>query len=332
MHTCYFCIALLLFISFELGHSESLNDSISDIYQTSDDDYNSGIVIDSVPIDSENNNRSLRIKRKYSVTPKTPPKYCANNGTYEYGRCRCKYPYTGPKCFDFACEHGLSVGARYDPESPIWSKRCLCDDDWSGDLCNIPIADQCNGRGQYINGHCRCLDYYFGSRCQYVGKCEHGKLIEGICKCEYGWEGDYCSKIVCHHGYTTPETNYTVCVCPPRHTGQYCDECLLTGSHILPYPNCTKEMVPTLAKMSREKAHGQIISRLIFIGVALAVLLLLLLGMWILRWGRKRNTEDGGSIKGERASPLPPNHVDLQLLVRQKPAGIRFKRQISTYF
>uniref|UniRef100_A0AC35F5Y4 EGF-like domain-containing protein n=1 Tax=Panagrolaimus sp. PS1159 TaxID=55785 RepID=A0AC35F5Y4_9BILA len=247
MHTYYLCIALLLFVSFELGHSESLNDSFSDIYQTSDDDYNSGIVIDSVLIDSENNNRRikrkdsvtpktppkycanngtyeygrcrckypytgpkcfdfacgyLRIKRKDSVTPKTPPKYCANNGTYEYGRCRCKYPYTGPKCFDFACEHGLSVGARYDPESPIWSKRCLCDDDWSGDLCNIPIADQCNGRGQYINGHCRCLDYYFGSRCQYVGKCEHGKLIEGICKCEYGWEGDYCSKIVCHHGYT----------------------------------------------------------------------------------------------------------------------------------
>ena len=69
-----------------------------------------------------------------------------------------------------------------------------------------------------------------------------------------------------------------------------------------------------------------------FIGVAIAALFLLFVGMWILRWGRKRNTEDGNSINGERASPLPPGHVDLQLLVRPKPTGIRFKKTPTTFF
>lgn len=59
----------------------------------------------------------------------------------------------------------------------------------------------CNGRGQYLYGRCKCHGYYFGPKCQYVGKCVNGKLQEGLCLCNYGYEGDYCEKIVCHHGY-----------------------------------------------------------------------------------------------------------------------------------
>uniref|UniRef100_A0A7E4VSY7 EGF-like domain-containing protein n=1 Tax=Panagrellus redivivus TaxID=6233 RepID=A0A7E4VSY7_PANRE len=247
--------------------------------------------------------------------------HCSNHGFFEFGKCRCLYPYTGLKCTDFACEHGLSVGARYDPQSPIFNKKCICDDDWSGDLCNIPIADQCNGKGQYVKGLCVCLDYYFGNRCQYVGKCDHGKLSEGQCTCEYGWEGDTCNEIVCHHGYTTPELNHSSCVCPPRHTGQFCDECKLTGIHVLPFPNCTEEHVPSPATISRQKTRGQIMNRLIFISIAAGVLLMLLFVMWILRWGRRRtsstvdlDSHNGGSLPAIDDMEAP----DIRLLVRKK--------------
>lgn len=91
------------------------------------------------------------------------------------------------------------------------------------------------------------------------------------CKCDYGWEGDYCHRIVCHHGYTSKfnnwiiwkksigaELNYTKCICPPRHTGQFCGECKLIGLHILPFPNCTLEIVPSHARITREKTDGQV--------------------------------------------------------------------------
>lgn len=72
------------------------------------------------------------------------------------------------------------MGPRFDPASAFFNRKCICDEDWSGDLCHIPIANQCHERGQYVNGRCICHGYYFGPRCQYVGKCVQGKLTEGL--------------------------------------------------------------------------------------------------------------------------------------------------------
>lgn len=38
--------------------------------------------------------------------------------------------------------HGISVGARYDPDSLFFNKPCICDEDWIGELCDVPTADQ----------------------------------------------------------------------------------------------------------------------------------------------------------------------------------------------
>lgn len=46
------------------------------------------------------------------------------------------------KIISHVLEHGLSVGPRYDLDSSFFNKKCICDEDWAGDLCNIPITDQ----------------------------------------------------------------------------------------------------------------------------------------------------------------------------------------------
>ncbi|VDN32840.1 unnamed protein product [Gongylonema pulchrum] len=68
--------------------------------------------------------------------------HCRNGGIMVGHRCVCPYPYTGTRCLDFACVHGISVGIRYDPDSLFFNKPCICDEDWSGDLCDISKTNQ----------------------------------------------------------------------------------------------------------------------------------------------------------------------------------------------
>uniref|UniRef100_A0A915DVY3 EGF-like domain-containing protein n=1 Tax=Ditylenchus dipsaci TaxID=166011 RepID=A0A915DVY3_9BILA len=223
---------------------------------------------------------------------------CDNNGSFVNGKCVCPYPFVGSRCAEFDCEHGLSVGPRFDPEETFFNRRCICEDDWTGELCNIPIADQCNGRGQYNRGRCKCHGYYFGPKCQYVSKCVNGKLQDGTCNCIYGYEGDYCDKIVCHHGYPDKANESESCVCPPRHTGKFCDECLLGSgldsrilNHILPFPNCTEERIPYRAR----------ISRIVILLISTGLLFLLFLTMIIMHWGRRRALDPVVDVEKRRA-------------------------------
>lgn len=34
------------------------------------------------------------------------------------------------------------MGVRYDPDSLFFNKPCICDEDWSGDLCDISKTNQ----------------------------------------------------------------------------------------------------------------------------------------------------------------------------------------------
>lgn len=84
---------------------------------------------------------------------------------------------------------------------------------------------------------------------------------------------------------TDKTTNSETCVCPPRHSGTFCDECLLTGLHILPFPNCTEDHVPYHARLSRERTDSLIFSRLMVLFGTIALIVLFAAAMYILHWG-----------------------------------------------
>ncbi|VDK47733.1 unnamed protein product [Anisakis simplex] len=215
--------------------------------------------------------------------------YCHNGGRLAANEhCDCNPPYTGPRCDDYACVHGISVGARYDSESLFFNKPCLCDEGWIGDLCEVPIANQCNDRGEFKNGRCHCIGYFFGSQCQYVSRCEHGRRKHGRCICEDGWEGDYCHEIICQHGYPDAQNGSQSCVCPIRFSGIHCDRCAQNAPKVEPYPDCTIHLPAPRARILRQKTNSQIRSRIVITVSACLLLLLLILTMFILHRRRQK--------------------------------------------
>jgi hypothetical protein len=63
---------------------------------------------------------------------------------------------------------------------------------------------------------------------------------------------------------------------------------LLQGIHILDYPNCTEEVRPSKAKISRTKTDHLIVKRILIIFLAAVVLITLFAIMFLRSWGEKR--------------------------------------------
>ncbi|CAJ0557854.1 unnamed protein product, partial [Mesorhabditis spiculigera] len=61
----------------------------------------------------------------------------------------------------------------------------MCDDRWSGDLCEYNLTDHCSMRGERLpDGGCACQPYFFGSICQYTSRCDQGHIRHGRCICQ----------------------------------------------------------------------------------------------------------------------------------------------------
>ncbi|XP_022795137.1 fibrillin-1-like [Stylophora pistillata] len=108
----------------------------------------------------------------------------------------------------------------------------------------------CSGHGIcMVNGSCQCDFYYTGKKCQ-INNCPsqcsgHGTCIDGVCVCNFGWEGYDCSKVklctllcpehwigdgVCDPSCNTPMCLHDkgdcqdICVCPDTWLGDgLCD-------------------------------------------------------------------------------------------------------------
>ncbi|GMT06763.1 hypothetical protein PENTCL1PPCAC_28937, partial [Pristionchus entomophagus] len=163
-----------------------------------------------------------------------------NGGVFSGGRCHCIFPHTGVECTEFQCVHGMSIGLRFEPKSLLFNKPCICTPSWSGDLCEYHVSEKCSNYGEWKNGHCECIGYHFGPHCQFVSKCVNGKANKGRCACDDNWEGEYCHRIICHHGTADLRNKSMSCQCSKRYTGQYCDACLAQPYPVSDYPECEK--------------------------------------------------------------------------------------------
>uniref|UniRef100_A0A0N4Z7S7 EGF-like domain-containing protein n=1 Tax=Parastrongyloides trichosuri TaxID=131310 RepID=A0A0N4Z7S7_PARTI len=260
------------------------NEELSTLSNESEDNNNSSTIINTTEILLLNTFKERKKNDRNATGISFLQKSCLNNGTYVNGKCQCIYPYTGVLCQDFACVNGLSTGPRYNKQSLFFSKMCICNDGWDGELCDVPTTEQCNERGNYVHGICECQGLYFGENCQYVRGCIHGNLSHGRCLCESGWEGDLCDSIICRHGHPNLENNSESCVCPYRYAGIHCEKCAQQGKHVTAYPECTVEIVPHASEIFRKKNDHQMLHRIYVIGISLAFLAIVTIIMFARRW------------------------------------------------
>ncbi|KAF8354199.1 hypothetical protein PRIPAC_95822 [Pristionchus pacificus] len=220
-----------------------------------------------------------------------------NGGVYLGGRCHCVFPNTGPDCTDFQCVHGMSIGLRFQPKSLLFNKPCICTRGWSGDLCEYHVSEKCNSYGEWKNGHCECIGYHFGPTCQFVSKCVNGLSVRGRCACHENWEGEYCHRIICHHGTSDLKNKSMSCICSKRYTGQYCDACSKQAYDVSPYPECEKvvpRVVPHVPREPKKKVQHAKPARstVLFIGGIGLIIFMICMFLASFIWNRTQKAKE----------------------------------------
>ncbi|KAL6728566.1 hypothetical protein Aduo_010328 [Ancylostoma duodenale] len=88
----------------------------------------------------------------------------------------------------------------------------------------------CNNRGKFVAGVCRCNQGWEGVECEreVCPPCQHGVCMNGLCVCETGWSGDLCDQAECpigclEHGKCLKNGT---CVCDKGWNG---DNCYMEG-------------------------------------------------------------------------------------------------------
>ena len=207
------------------------------------------------------------------------PNDCSGRGTCGVdGRCTCFDGFGGTDCSVALCAsncsgHGvcsvasaltaaatplpiirLQRAPRRTSLDPPLIATCLCDDGWSGPLCETPwCPSKCSDKGVCMpNGRCACFDGWKGRDCterrcpqdESGNECSglaHGQCGKsGRCRCRTGWSGASCERPSCpgspvpcsargpcivdaHHGTA-------VCACEPPYTGPACEAASCPGN------------------------------------------------------------------------------------------------------
>lgn len=111
---------------------------------------------------------------------------------------------------------------------------CKCFTGFTGLDCSESVCPiTCSGHGKYDSGKCQCDSNWHGVECEIpIDQCEvsncngNGECVKGKCVCTSGYEGDSCETLSC----STPNcSNNGVCikgkcVCFSNYTGSDCSQ------------------------------------------------------------------------------------------------------------
>ena len=165
-------------------------------------------------------------------------------------------------CENFVCENGGTCVRESLPNSDgsynSSGVKCVCCTGFDGNHCEINIGrnhtlclpDPCQNGGHCSlseeSYECKCERGYTGANCEYSDLCLSSPCVESnmenclttaegfVCICKTGWGGGTCNVDIdecqdppnpCFNGGLCVNSpgSYS-CSCPPKFTGQYCDE------------------------------------------------------------------------------------------------------------
>jgi hypothetical protein len=140
-----------------------------------------------------------------------PGAQCNHNGICSH----CFKTYTGPKCEICVCQNGGTCDG----------DRCLCQENFYGDFCEIPICYSEISNYNEITNTCDCHRNYGGPNCRYC-KCQNGGTCNGDqCVCSAGFSGDFCEISKCDRETSNYNNMTDKCECQKIYEGQNCESC-----------------------------------------------------------------------------------------------------------
>lgn len=95
--------------------------------------------------------------------------------------CKCKTGFYGDNCSEdlcsaARCQHGVCAATYLGGELPVTANACICDDGWSGPLCQY---NPCIATSKTCSGH---------------GTCVAASDTEAKCICDAGYSGEDCTE------------------------------------------------------------------------------------------------------------------------------------------
>ncbi|XP_029467796.1 tenascin [Rhinatrema bivittatum] len=152
--------------------------------------------------------------------------YCNGRGNYstEICGCTCEPGWKGPNCSEAECPENCNHRGQ------CINGKCVCDEGFTGEDCSeTACPNDCNDQGKCVNGICVCFDEYTGEDCSEercpVPCSEHGKCVNGQCVCNEGFIGEDCSESRCPNNCNNRgRCVEDECICDEGFTGDDCSE------------------------------------------------------------------------------------------------------------
>lgn len=145
--------------------------------------------------------------------------FVINETTVNYPSDECGAYICPRKVSSIACIHEPDcVPADCGSHGVCQMGKCVCDGQWAGPACDVPLCklNNCSSNGACTEDGCLCFLGWSGEKCDQACHAGfYGVNCSGTCRCQNGG--------ACDHKYGS-------CTCLPGWTGQFCEQDCPPGS------------------------------------------------------------------------------------------------------